>query len=53
MLYGYYIVVAYILRTISPPLAQMASQEAALTGSFRAAHQVGPAGLVQSGAGVD
>ena len=39
-LYLYYLVVAYTLRGISPPLSQMASQEAALTGSFRAAHQV-------------
>ena len=39
-LYLYYLVVAYVLRAISPPLSQMASQEAALTGSFRAAHQV-------------
>ncbi|GAX78160.1 hypothetical protein CEUSTIGMA_g5602.t1 [Chlamydomonas eustigma] len=38
-LYGYYLIVAYVLRAISPPLAQMTSQEAALTGSLRAAHQ--------------
>mmetsp|Transcript_5153 Transcript_5153/g.11220 ORF Transcript_5153/g.11220 Transcript_5153/m.11220 type:complete len:766 (-) Transcript_5153:214-2511(-) len=38
-LYGYYLVVAYVLRAMSPPLASMAAQEAALTGSFRAAHQ--------------
>lgn len=39
LLYGYYLVVAYLLRIISPPLAQMSAQEAALTGAFRAAHQ--------------
>ncbi|KAG2422832.1 hypothetical protein HXX76_011647 [Chlamydomonas incerta] len=39
MLYGYYVAVAYLLRAISPPLASMTAQEAALSGSFRAAHQ--------------
>ena len=39
LLYGYYLVVAYILKIISPPLAHMSSQEAALVGTFRAAHQ--------------
>lgn len=39
LLYGYYLVVAYILKMISPPLAHMSSQEAALVGSFRSAHQ--------------
>ncbi|GIL93564.1 hypothetical protein Vretimale_11706 [Volvox reticuliferus] len=38
-LYGYYIAVAYLLRAISPPLAAMTAQEAALSGAFRAAHQ--------------
>jgi ABC-type uncharacterized transport system fused permease/ATPase subunit len=38
-LYCYYVAVAYLLRALSPPLAQMTAQEAALTGSFRAAHQ--------------
>ncbi len=38
-LYAYYIAVAWLLRTLSPPLASMAAQEAALSGSFRAAHQ--------------
>lgn len=38
-LYGYYLVAAQVLRTTSPPLALMTSQETALGGSFRAAHQ--------------
>ena len=38
-LYGYYIAVAYLLRAMAPPLAQMVAQESALSGSFRAAHQ--------------
>ena len=29
------------MRAMSPPLAQMAAQEAGLSGMFRAAHQVG------------
>ncbi|PNW72668.1 hypothetical protein CHLRE_15g637761v5 [Chlamydomonas reinhardtii] len=39
MLYAYYVCVAYLLRAISPPLAAMTAQEAALSGAFRAAHQ--------------
>lgn len=38
-LYGYYMVVAWLLRTISPPLAQFAASEANLSGAYRAAHQ--------------
>ncbi|GFR51705.1 hypothetical protein Agub_g14150 [Astrephomene gubernaculifera] len=38
-LYAYYVAVAYLLRAISPPLAAMTAQEAALSGAFRAAHQ--------------
>ncbi|KAG2489276.1 hypothetical protein HYH03_012296 [Edaphochlamys debaryana] len=38
-LYAYYVAVAYLLRAISPPLASMTAQEAALSGTFRAAHQ--------------
>ena len=38
-LYGYYVAVAWLLRAISPPLAQMAASEAALSGGYRAAHQ--------------
>ncbi|KAG1675038.1 hypothetical protein FOA52_002695 [Chlamydomonas sp. UWO 241] len=38
-LYAYYFLVSQLLRRISPPLAQMASHEAALTGDFRRAHQ--------------
>ncbi|GFH24370.1 ABC transporter domain-containing protein, partial [Haematococcus lacustris] len=38
-LYVYYVGVAWMLRTMSPPLAQMTAQEAALSGGFRAAHQ--------------
>lgn len=41
-LYGYYVFVAWLLRTISPPLSQMLAQEAGLSGSFRAAHQASP-----------
>ena len=39
-MYGYYIVVAYILRLLSPSLSKMVAQEAALSGTFRSAHQV-------------
>lgn len=39
MLYGYYLCCAALLRASSPPLALMTSQEAALAGSFRNAHQ--------------
>lgn len=39
MLYGYYACVAALLRATSPPMALMTSQEAALSGSFRGAHQ--------------
>eukprot|EP00798_Chlamydomonas_sp_ICE-L_P012747 gene12747-15996_t len=39
VLYAYYLVISYLLRTLSPPLAQLTAQEAALNGSFRAAHQ--------------
>jgi len=38
-LYVYYVLVAYVLRAMSPPLASMTAQEAALSGTFRAAHQ--------------
>jgi hypothetical protein len=38
-LYSYYIALAWVLRTLSPPLAQMAATEAGLSGSYRAAHQ--------------
>mmetsp|Transcript_28926 Transcript_28926/g.85644 ORF Transcript_28926/g.85644 Transcript_28926/m.85644 type:complete len:765 (-) Transcript_28926:338-2632(-) len=38
-LYGYYMLVAALLRHISPPLAQMTATEAGLTGAFRGAHQ--------------
>lgn len=38
-LYLYYLLVAYLLRIISPPLAQMTAQETALTGTLRGAHQ--------------
>eukprot|EP00878_Enallax_costatus_P009700 GHUV01010132.1.p1 GENE.GHUV01010132.1~~GHUV01010132.1.p1 ORF type:complete len:280 (+),score=62.89 GHUV01010132.1:325-1164(+) len=34
-LYGYYVVVAWLLRALAPPLAQMTAQESALVGSFR------------------
>ncbi|KAF5842745.1 ABC transporter transmembrane region 2-domain-containing protein [Dunaliella salina] len=37
-LYIYYMVVAYILKAMSPPMAQMTAMETALSGSFRAAH---------------
>ena len=40
VLYAYYLVVAWVLRTISPPLAQMIAHESQLSGSLRAAHQV-------------
>lgn len=38
-LYGYYVFCAALLRATSPPLALMTSQETALAGQFRAAHQ--------------
>lgn len=38
-LYGYYLLVAQVLRAASPPLALMTAQETALGGAFRAAHQ--------------
>jgi hypothetical protein len=38
-LYGYYVLTAWVLRALSPPLAQMAASEAGLSGSYRAAHQ--------------
>lgn len=38
-LYGYYITIALILKSLSPPLSKMAAQEAALAGGFRQAHQ--------------
>lgn len=37
--YGYYLLVAQVLRAASPPLALMTAQETALGGAFRAAHQ--------------
>ena len=37
-LYGYYFLSAAALRRLSPPLAAMTAQEAALSGAFRAAH---------------
>ena len=40
-LYAYYVASAAALRALSPPLALMTAQEAALGGAFRAAHQVG------------
>eukprot|EP00249_Psilotum_nudum_P009342 c21867_g1_i1 orf=307-2316(-) len=39
LLYGYFIFCSAFLRAISPPLALMTSQEAALSGNFRNAHQ--------------
>ena len=39
-LYGYYIATAALTRVTSPPLAQMTAAEAALSGTFRSAHQV-------------
>ena len=39
-MYGYYTIVAYILRMLSPSLTKMVAQEAALSGTFRSAHQV-------------
>eukprot|EP00775_Hariotina_reticulata_P002919 gene2919-3206_t len=38
-LYMYYVAVAWLLRALAPPLAQMTAQESALVGAFRAAHQ--------------
>jgi ABC-type uncharacterized transport system fused permease/ATPase subunit len=38
-LYSYYLLVAWLLRLISPPLAQLAAAEAGLSGGYRAAHQ--------------
>lgn len=40
VLYGYYFLSAIALRKLSPPLALMTAQEAALAGSYRNAHQV-------------
>lgn len=37
-LYGYYFLSAAALRRLSPPLAAMTAQEAALSGAFRSAH---------------
>eukprot|EP00850_Spirogloea_muscicola_P018656 SM000173S03025 [mRNA] locus=s173:214507:219530:+ [translate_table: standard] len=39
MLYGYFLLCSAFLRAISPPLALMTAQEAALSGNFRNAHQ--------------
>eukprot|EP00884_Botryococcus_braunii_P014828 jgi/Botrbrau1/23346/Bobra.0051s0006.2 len=39
LLYGYYFLSAMALRKLSPPLALMTAQEAALAGSYRNAHQ--------------
>eukprot|EP00250_Pteridium_aquilinum_P005835 c15863_g1_i2 orf=28-1446(+) len=39
LLYGYFIFCSIFLRAISPPLALMTTQEAALSGNFRNAHQ--------------
>lgn len=39
VLYGYYVVVAALLRATSPPLSLMTAQETALGGALRAAHQ--------------
>ena len=36
-LYGYYLAAAWLLRSISPPLAQFAAAEAGLNGSYRTA----------------
>ena len=38
-LYGYYVLTAWVLRALSPPLAQIGASEAALSGGYRAAHQ--------------
>jgi len=39
LLYGYFLLTSSLLRSISPPLALMTAQEAALSGNFRNAHQ--------------
>ncbi|KAH7315984.1 hypothetical protein KP509_21G072900 [Ceratopteris richardii] len=39
LLYGYFVLCSIFLRTVSPPLALMATQEASLSGNFRNAHQ--------------
>ncbi|GLJ12604.1 hypothetical protein SUGI_0194450 [Cryptomeria japonica] len=39
VLYGYFLLSSSILRAISPPLALLTAQEAALSGNFRNAHQ--------------
>jgi hypothetical protein len=39
LLYGYFLSCSIFLRAISPPLALMTTQEATLSGNFRAAHQ--------------
>lgn len=44
MLYAYYVCVAYLLRAISPPLAAMTAQEAALSGAFRCGGEGGESG---------
>jgi hypothetical protein len=36
-LYAYYMFVAWLLRTLAPPLAAMTAQESALVGAFRCA----------------
>lgn len=38
-LYAYFLLTSAFLRSISPPLALMTAQEAALAGNFRNAHQ--------------
>ena len=39
LLYAYFLLTSGFLRSISPPLALMTAQEAALAGNFRNAHQ--------------
>eukprot|EP01018_Ginkgo_biloba_P007954 Gb_19653 [translate_table: standard] len=39
VLYGYFLLSSTFLRAISPPLALLTAQEAALSGNFRNAHQ--------------
>eukprot|EP00201_Polytomella_parva_P010323 CAMPEP_0175055446 /NCGR_PEP_ID=MMETSP0052_2-20121109/10083_1 /TAXON_ID=51329 ORGANISM="Polytomella parva, Strain SAG 63-3" /NCGR_SAMPLE_ID=MMETSP0052_2 /ASSEMBLY_ACC=CAM_ASM_000194 /LENGTH=716 /DNA_ID=CAMNT_0016320289 /DNA_START=42 /DNA_END=2189 /DNA_ORIENTATION=- len=39
ILYVYYILIAWGLRAVSPPMASINAQEAALSGAFRSAHQ--------------
>lgn len=41
-LYAYYLGAGALLKATAPPLARMVAQESALTGAFRAAHQVPP-----------